>query len=117
MSSRPPLPLSRIVHLRLALITVGVKDLAARLGGQCPPGLRADGVYDKADRAVDQGDVDAAGIFERLGCSAQGWQSRMERLRDGRLLGRFFATTRAQLREIAERLGMRRPVNVVGYPV
>jgi hypothetical protein len=25
--------------------------------------------------------------------------------------------TRAKLREIAERLGMRRPVNVVGYPV
>jgi hypothetical protein len=37
-----------------------------------------------------------------------------EKLRDGRLLGRFFATTRAKLREIAERLGMRRPVNVVG---
>jgi hypothetical protein len=25
--------------------------------------------------------------------------------------------TRAKLREIAERLGMRRPVNAVGYPV
>ena len=41
----------------------------------------------------------------------------MEKLRDGRLLGRFFATTRAKLRETAERLGMQRPVNVVGYPV
>jgi hypothetical protein len=41
----------------------------------------------------------------------------MEQRRDARLLGRFFATTRAKLREIAERLGMRRPVNVVGYPV
>jgi hypothetical protein len=58
-----------------------------------------------------------AGIFERLGCNAQSWQRRMEKLRDGRLLGRFFATTRAKLRGIAERLGMRRPVNVVGYPV
>ncbi len=38
----------------------------------------------------------------------------MEKLRDGRLLGRFFATTRAKLREVAERLGMRRPVNVAG---
>jgi hypothetical protein len=28
-----------------------------------------------------------------------------------RLLGRFFVTTRAKLREIAERLGMRRPVS------
>jgi hypothetical protein len=61
--------------------------------------------------------AELAGIFERIGCSAQSWQSRMEKLRDGRLPGRFFATTRAKLREIAERLGMRRPVNVVGYPV
>jgi hypothetical protein len=61
--------------------------------------------------------AELARIFERLGCSVQSWQSRMEKLRDGRLLGRFFATTRAKLREIAERLGMRRPVNVVGYPV
>jgi hypothetical protein len=61
--------------------------------------------------------AELAGIFERLGCSAQSWQNRMEKLRDGRLLGRFFATTRAKLREIAERLGMRRPVNVAGYPV
>ena len=48
-----------------------------------------------------------AGIFERLGCSAQTWQARMNKLRDGRLLGRFFVTTHAKLREIAERLGMR----------
>jgi hypothetical protein len=41
----------------------------------------------------------------------------MEKLRDGRLLGRFFTTTRAKLREIAERLGMRRPANVARYPV
>jgi hypothetical protein len=60
--------------------------------------------------------AELAGIFERLGCSAQHWQNRMEKLRDGRLLGRFFATTRAKLREIAERLGMRRTVNVAGYP-
>jgi REP element-mobilizing transposase RayT len=61
--------------------------------------------------------AELAGIFERLGCSAQNWQNRMEKLRDGRLLGRFFATTRAKLREIAERLGMRRPLNLAGYPV
>ena len=61
--------------------------------------------------------AELAGIFKRLGCSAQSWQNRMERLRDGRLLGRFFATTRAKLREIAERLGMRRPVSVAGYSV
>jgi hypothetical protein len=57
-----------------------------------------------------------AGIFERLGYNAQSWQARLERLRDGRLLGRFFVTTRARLREIAERLGMRRPVSLAGCP-
>jgi hypothetical protein len=57
-----------------------------------------------------------AGIFERLGCSAQNWQNRMERLRDGRLLGRFFGTIQAKLREIAKRLGTRRPVNLAGWP-
>jgi hypothetical protein len=61
--------------------------------------------------------AELVGIFERLGCSAQNWQNRMEKLRDGRLLGRFFATTRAKLREIAERFGMRRPVNLARCPV
>ena len=61
--------------------------------------------------------AELAGIFERLGCSAQNWQNRIEKLRDGRLLGRFFATTRAKLREIAERLGVQRVVNLAGCPV
>ena len=60
--------------------------------------------------------AELAGIFERLGYSAQSWQARLERLRDGRLVGRFFVTTRARLREIAECLGMRRPVNLAGCP-
>ena len=61
--------------------------------------------------------AELAGIFERLGCSAQNWQNLIEKLRDGRLLGRFFATTRAKLREIAERLGLQRVVNLAGCPV
>ena len=60
--------------------------------------------------------AELAGIFERLGCSAQSWQVRMERLREGSLLGRFFATTHAKLREIAERLGVRHVVNLAGCP-
>ncbi len=60
--------------------------------------------------------AELAGIFERLGCSAQSWQNRMEKLRDGRLLGRFFATTRAKLREIAERLGVRPASERGGLP-
>jgi hypothetical protein len=58
-----------------------------------------------------------AGIFERLGCSAQSWQDRMAKLRDGRVPGRFLETTRAKLGEIAARLGIERPLNVAGGPV
>ena len=37
--------------------------------------------------------AELAGIFERLGCSAQSWQERMKKLSGDRLLGRFFAST------------------------
>ena len=72
-------------------------------------------------RLIRQGNAsisaELTGIFERLGCSGRSWQSRIERLGGEQLLGCFFESTRAKLREIAERLGMRWPVNVVGYPV
>ena len=55
--------------------------------------------------------AELAGIFERLNCNAQSWHKRMERLGGDRLLGRFFASTRAKLREIGERLGVRHLVN------
>jgi hypothetical protein len=38
-------------------------------------------------------------------------------LRGDRLLGRFVAVSRAKLREIRERLGVRRLVNLRGYPI
>ena len=60
--------------------------------------------------------AELAGIFERLGCSAQSWQARLEKLKGDRLLGRFFATTRAKLREISERLGVRYVGNLAGCP-
>jgi hypothetical protein len=60
--------------------------------------------------------AELAGIFERLGCSAQSWQARLEKLKGDRLLGRFFATTRAKLREISERLGVRYVFNLAGCP-
>ena len=53
-----------------------------------------------------------AGIFERLGLSAQRWQTGMERLCGDRMLGRFIAASAVKLREIAERLGVRRLVNL-----
>jgi hypothetical protein len=55
--------------------------------------------------------AELAGVFERLGCSAQSWQIQIEKLRGDRLLGRFFAASRKKLREIAGRLGVRRLVN------
>jgi hypothetical protein len=61
--------------------------------------------------------AELAGIFERLGSSVQGWQSRLEKLRGDRLLGRFFAASRARLREIGERLGVRHLVNLTGCPI
>ena len=57
-----------------------------------------------------------AEILDRLGSTADQWHSRLEKLRQGRFLGRFFATSRARLREVAEKLGMRRVPNVAGCP-
>ena len=61
--------------------------------------------------------AELAGVFERLGCSAQSWQIQIEKLGGDRLMGRFFAASRAKLREIGERLGVRRLVNLQGCPI
>jgi hypothetical protein len=58
-----------------------------------------------------------AGIFERLGLSAQRWQHGMEKLRGDRLVGRCFAASRAKLREIAERIDVRHLVNLTGCAI
>ena len=58
-----------------------------------------------------------AGIFERLGGGVQSWQIQIEKLRGARLLGRFFTSSRAKLRQIAEHLGVRRLVNFRGCPI
>jgi hypothetical protein len=57
-----------------------------------------------------------AEILDRLGTSAERWQARLEGLRQGRLLGRFFASSRQRLREVAEQLGLRRTANLGGCP-
>jgi hypothetical protein len=57
-----------------------------------------------------------AGIFERLGCSAQCWHKQLQKLRSVQLLGRFFAACRVKLREIGERLGVRCLANLAGCP-
>ena len=55
-----------------------------------------------------------AGIFDRMGSSAESWWARLEKLRQGRLLGRFFASSRERLREVAIRLGVRHLANLAG---
>jgi len=63
-------------------------------------------------KAVISGEL--AGVFERLGSNAENWQARLRKLAAGRLLGRFFAASRARLREVAERLGVHHPANLGG---
>jgi len=58
--------------------------------------------------------AELAGIFQRLGTSADRWQARLEKLKAGRLLGRFFAGTRARLREAAVALGVHHLANLDG---
>jgi hypothetical protein len=55
-----------------------------------------------------------AEIFERAGTRAETWRARLEALRKGRLLGRFFAASRARLREVARCLGLRGVPNLGG---
>ena len=57
-----------------------------------------------------------AAILDRLGSTAEQWQARLEKLRQGRFLGRYFATTRDRLREVAQRLGVKRVPNLAGCP-
>jgi hypothetical protein len=53
-------------------------------------------------------------LHVRIGCSAERWQVRMEKLKNGRSFGRFFAASRDKLRELAKRYNLRLVVNLVG---
>jgi hypothetical protein len=57
-----------------------------------------------------------AEILDRLGSSVEHWQAWLERLRQGRFLGRFFATSRQRLRAVADRLGLKRVANLGACP-
>ncbi len=59
---------------------------------------------------------EVAAIFERIGTTPETWQARLGKLSKGRLLGRFFAASRQRLREVAQRLGLRRVPNLGGCP-
>ena len=60
--------------------------------------------------------AELAGIFERLGTSSDRWWARLQKLSQGRLLGRFFAATRERLREVARGLGVHHLANLGGCP-
>jgi ribosomal protein S14 len=60
--------------------------------------------------------AEAAEILERLGSSSIRWTNRLERLRTSRWIGRFFAASRAKLREAASKLGVRHLMNLAGCP-
>jgi REP element-mobilizing transposase RayT len=50
--------------------------------------------------------------FARIGTTAETWHSRLKKLGEGRLVGRFLAASRQRLREVAGRVGLRRAVNL-----
>jgi hypothetical protein len=59
--------------------------------------------------------TEVAGIMERLGTSAEFWESRMKKLLGkSRLLGSYFATRSDRLKEIATRRGVHHVDNAVG---
>jgi hypothetical protein len=58
--------------------------------------------------------AELTGIFNRLGSTAERWQSRLEKLKAGRLLGRFFAASRARLREAAAHMKVHHLANQGG---
>ena len=70
-------------------------------------------LYRKGKAAIS---AELAGILDRLGSNAESWRARLDKLRSGRLFGRFFAASRERLREVAERLDVRRVANLAGCP-
>jgi len=77
-------------------------------------------VVDYTGRILREGKAtisrEVAAIFERLGTRAETWQARLEKLSQRRLLGRFYAASRKRLREVAQRLGLKRVPNLGGCP-
>jgi hypothetical protein len=60
---------------------------------------------------------EVAEILQQLGTASDTWQATLEALRKGRLFGRFFAASRERLREVGERLKLRRVPNLGGCAV
>ena len=75
--------------------------------------ITPDGVFRDGKAGIS---AELAGIFDRLGCPADRWAVRLKKLRDGNLVGRIFASTKAKLEEIAAKLQVRHLVNFCGCP-
>ena len=60
--------------------------------------------------------AEVLGILHRIGISMEDWHARLERLRNGRLLGRFFASSRERLRAVAARLRVHHLANLGACP-
>ncbi len=60
--------------------------------------------------------AELTGILNRLGTTAEAWQARLEKLKSGRLLGRFFAASRERLREAAAQLRVHHLANLAACP-
>jgi REP element-mobilizing transposase RayT len=78
-------------------------------------------LVDYAGRMFREGKVlissELAGILERLKCNSTEFTQRLEKLHlTGRWLGRFFAASRARLREAAVKLNVRHLINLNGCP-
>jgi hypothetical protein len=58
--------------------------------------------------------AELAGILDRIGSSGESWQHRLEKLKNGRWFGRFFAASGEKLHKIASYLNLRRVINLVG---
>ena len=70
-------------------------------------------LYRKGKAAIS---AELAEILDRLGSDAESWRARLDKLRSSRLFGRLFAASRERLREVAERLDVRRVANLAGCP-
>jgi hypothetical protein len=57
-----------------------------------------------------------ATIFDRMGTTAECWWSRLAKRTQGRLFGRVLAATCDRLQEFANRLGVRRLINLGRCP-
>jgi hypothetical protein len=78
-------------------------------------------LVDYSGRLFRQGEAtssrELAEIFARIGTTVETWQARLQKLRTGRLPGRFFAASCERLRDVAQRLALHHVPNLGGCVV